>query len=168
MIVPADLRSQGVNLPGTTLALSPLTEGCADLAFGALDLGVDWVAFSFVPKPADVIEPRPDRRPRPRSEKPQALELSTLSSACDAISARGVSASGNREDVPAARELVRAPAVVTYRHPVIVAREYARQHGLLADDPRRGLRRRHRDLRRAARSRQIGDRRTYIRSRRWR
>ena len=41
---------KGVNLPGTLLDLSPLTaKDRADLAFG-LDLGVDWVALSFVQK----------------------------------------------------------------------------------------------------------------------
>src|SRR5246127_5321428 len=39
---------KGVNLPGTVLNLSPLTEkDRADLEFG-LRLGVDWVALSFV------------------------------------------------------------------------------------------------------------------------
>jgi pyruvate kinase len=46
---------KGVNLPHTELSISPLTEkDRADLAFG-LDLGVDWVALSFVQRPADVI-----------------------------------------------------------------------------------------------------------------
>ncbi|MBL1828578.1 pyruvate kinase, partial [Klebsiella pneumoniae] len=49
---------KGVNLPGTLLDLSPLTEkDRADLAFG-LELGVDWVALSFVQKPSDVLEAR--------------------------------------------------------------------------------------------------------------
>jgi pyruvate kinase len=39
---------KGVNLPGVILPLSPLTEkDRRDLAF-ALDLGVDWIALSFV------------------------------------------------------------------------------------------------------------------------
>jgi pyruvate kinase len=47
---------KGVNLPNTDLTISPLTDkDRADLAFG-LDLGVDWVALSFVQRPSDVIE----------------------------------------------------------------------------------------------------------------
>ena len=51
---------KGVNLPGTVLDLSPLTaKDRADLAFG-LELGVDWVALSFVQQPADLIEAKRD------------------------------------------------------------------------------------------------------------
>lgn len=47
---------KGVNLPDTLLALSPITEkDRVDLAFG-LELGVDWVAFSFVQRASDLIE----------------------------------------------------------------------------------------------------------------
>jgi pyruvate kinase len=49
---------KGVNLPGTVLALSPLTpKDHDDLEFG-LKLGVDWVALSFAQKPGDLIEAR--------------------------------------------------------------------------------------------------------------
>ena len=47
---------KGVNIPGSLMDLSPLTpKDRADLAFG-LDLGVDWVALSFVQRPSDLIE----------------------------------------------------------------------------------------------------------------
>jgi pyruvate kinase len=47
---------KGVNIPSAVLDLSPLTaKDRADLAFG-LELGVDWVALSFVQKPGDVLE----------------------------------------------------------------------------------------------------------------
>lgn len=47
---------KGVNLPDTVLALSPITDkDRVDLAFG-LELGVDWVAFSFVQRASDLIE----------------------------------------------------------------------------------------------------------------
>ena len=47
---------KGVNVPSAVLNLSPLTaKDRADLAFG-LELGVDWIALSFVQKPADIIE----------------------------------------------------------------------------------------------------------------
>ncbi|MDH6261776.1 pyruvate kinase [Bradyrhizobium sp. BR13661] len=49
---------KGFNMPGAVLGLSALTEkDRADLSFG-LELGVDWVALSFVQTAADVIEGR--------------------------------------------------------------------------------------------------------------
>ncbi len=49
---------KGVNLPGTLLNLSALSaKDRRDLAF-ALDLGVDWVALSFVQRPEDMAEAR--------------------------------------------------------------------------------------------------------------
>ena len=49
---------KGVNLPGAVIPMSPLTpKDRADLAV-ALDLGVDWVALSFVQRPQDLIEAR--------------------------------------------------------------------------------------------------------------
>ncbi len=107
---------KGVNLPGTMLDLSPLTEkDRADLAFG-LELGVDWVALSFVQKPADVIEAKAliDRRAGlvAKIEKPQALEhLDDIIRLSDAIMvARGdLGVEIPHEDVPGRqKELVRA------------------------------------------------------------
>ena len=47
---------KGVNLPDTLLEMSPITaKDRLDLAFG-LELGVDWVAFSFVQRASDIIE----------------------------------------------------------------------------------------------------------------
>ena len=49
---------KGVNVPGVVLPISPLTEkDHQDLAFG-LELGVDWVALSFVQRPEDIDEAR--------------------------------------------------------------------------------------------------------------
>ena len=49
---------KGVNVPGVVLPISPLTaKDRADLAFG-LELGVDWVALSFVQRPEDIREAR--------------------------------------------------------------------------------------------------------------
>jgi len=49
---------KGVNLPGAVMNISPLTEkDRRDLRFG-LDLGVDWVAMSFVQRPEDIAEGR--------------------------------------------------------------------------------------------------------------
>ena len=49
---------KGVNVPDVTLEMSPLTEkDLEDLRYG-LQMGVDWVALSFVQRPADVAEAR--------------------------------------------------------------------------------------------------------------
>jgi pyruvate kinase len=69
---------KGVNLPGTVLNMSPLTpKDRTDLAFG-LELGVDWVALSFVQRPSDIIEARALVGERAglvaKIEKPSALD----------------------------------------------------------------------------------------------
>ena len=78
---------KGVNVPNLVLPISALTEkDRLDLDF-ALKLGVDWVALSFVQKPADVIEARRIVGERAhilvKMEKPSALhhlsDLVTLS-----------------------------------------------------------------------------------------
>ncbi|VVP02767.1 Pyruvate kinase [Pseudomonas fluorescens] len=49
---------KGVNVPQAVLELSPLTaKDRRDLSFG-LELGVDWVALSFVQRPEDIREAR--------------------------------------------------------------------------------------------------------------
>ncbi len=51
-------NNKGVNVPDVVLPLAALTEkDHRDLAF-VLDLGVDWIALSFVQRPEDVIEAR--------------------------------------------------------------------------------------------------------------
>ena len=118
---------KGVNLPGTLLDLSPLTpKDRADLAFG-LELGVDWVALSFVQKPSDVIEARGliDGRAgvMTKVEKPQALErIDDIIRLSDAIMvARGdLGVEIPHEDVPGRqKELIRACRLAV--KPVIVA-----------------------------------------------
>jgi len=118
---------KGVNLPGTLLDLSPLTEkDRADLAFG-LDLGVDWVALSFVQKPSDVIEARGIIGDRAgimsKIEKPQALErIDDIIRLSDAVMvARGdLGVEIPHEDVPGRqKELIRACRLAV--KPVVVA-----------------------------------------------
>lgn len=70
---------KGVNVPGVLLPISPLTaKDRADLAFG-LELGVDWVALSFVQRPDDVREARAlvDGRAwiMAKLEKPAAIDM---------------------------------------------------------------------------------------------
>ncbi|NPU69724.1 pyruvate kinase [Bradyrhizobium sp. 83012] len=118
---------KGVNLPGTILELSPLTaKDRSDLAFG-LDLGVDWVALSFVQKPSDVLEARGLINGRAgimsKIEKPAALErIDDIIQLSDAIMvARGdLGVEIPNEDVPGKqKELVRACRLAV--KPVIVA-----------------------------------------------
>lgn len=118
---------KGVNLPGTLLDLSPLTEkDRADLAFG-LELGVDWVALSFVQTPSDVLEARGligDRAGiMSKIEKPQALErIDDIIRLSDAVMvARGdLGVEIPHEDVPGRqKELIRACRLSV--KPVVVA-----------------------------------------------
>ena len=70
---------KGVNVPGVLLPISPLTpKDRADLAFG-LELGVDWVALSFVQRPDDIREARALVGERAwimaKLEKPAAIDM---------------------------------------------------------------------------------------------
>ncbi|KAF1055066.1 MAG: Pyruvate kinase [Stenotrophomonas maltophilia] len=81
---------KGVNVPEAVLALSPLTaKDRSDLAFG-LELGVDWVALSFVQRPEDIVEARAligDRaRLMAKIEKPSAVQaIDAIAQLADAI-----------------------------------------------------------------------------------
>jgi pyruvate kinase len=118
---------KGVNVPDAVLPLSPLTpKDRADLAFG-LDLGVDWVALSFVQKPDDILEARALIGKRAgvmaKIEKPAALDrIDDIIALSDAIMvARGdLGVEIPHEDVPGRqKELVRACRLAV--KPVIVA-----------------------------------------------
>lgn len=107
---------KGVNVPGVVLPLSPLTaKDRRDLAF-ALDLGVEWIALSFVQRPADLAEARRLIAGRAailtKFEKPAALEeMDALIELSDAVMvARGdLGVETPPEDVPLAQKrLVRA------------------------------------------------------------
>ncbi|AOE84443.1 pyruvate kinase [Pseudomonas sp. TCU-HL1] len=81
---------KGVNVPEAVLQLSPLTaKDRRDLDFG-LDLGVDWVALSFVQRPEDIVEARELIQGRAflmaKIEKPSAVvHLEEIARLCDAI-----------------------------------------------------------------------------------
>ncbi|HEY5131816.1 MAG TPA: pyruvate kinase [Bradyrhizobium sp.] len=118
---------KGVNVPSAVLDLSPLTaKDRADLAFG-LELGVDWVALSFVQKPGDVIEACGlvgDRAGiMAKIEKPAALEhIDDIIRLSDAIMvARGdLGVEIPLEDVPGRqKELIKSCRLAG--KPVIVA-----------------------------------------------
>ncbi|WP_439862080.1 pyruvate kinase [Pseudomonas sp. MBLB4136] len=81
---------KGVNVPEAVLQLSPLTEkDRRDLSFG-LELGVDWVALSFVQRPEDIREARELIQGKAflmaKIEKPSAVQhLEEIARLCDAI-----------------------------------------------------------------------------------
>ena len=118
---------KGVNIPGGLLALSSLTKkDRADLQFG-LDLGVDWIALSFVQRPEDVAEARKLVAGRAavlaKLEKPAAIErLDEIVDLCDAIMvARGdLGVEMPPEDVPSLqRRIIRTCRAAG--KPVVVA-----------------------------------------------
>ena len=118
---------KGVNIPDAVLPISPLTDkDRKDLALG-LDLGVDWVAASFVQRPRDVLMLREAISGRAglvtKLEKPSAVErLDEIIELSDAIMvARGdLGVELPPEDVPSiSRRIVRACR--SAGKPVIVA-----------------------------------------------
>jgi pyruvate kinase len=104
---------KGVNLPGVLLGLSALTpKDRADLNY-ALDLGVDWVALSFVQQPADMAELREIVQGRAavlaKIEKPRALQrLDEILELCDGVMvARGdLGVEMAPEEVPVAQKTI--------------------------------------------------------------
>ena len=118
---------KGVNVPGVALPISALTDkDRADLAF-ALDLGVDWVALSFVQRSEDVAEGRELVAGRAgilvKLEKPLAIEsLEGIVELADSVMvARGdLGVEMPPEDVPSIqKQIIRACRVAG--KPVIVA-----------------------------------------------
>ena len=118
---------KGLNLPGVALPVTAVTpKDREDLAF-ALELGVDWVALSFVQGPEDI---RTARRLVPEDmaivaklEKPAALDcLEEIIALSDAIMvARGdLGVELAPEDVPAVQKRI-VHAARTAGKPVVVA-----------------------------------------------
>jgi len=114
VVTPGPLSDRkGVNVPSVMLDLSPLTKkDCYDLAF-ALDLGVDWVALSFVQRPEDVAEARRLIEGRAsllaKLEKPTAVDhLFEIVDLADAVMvARGdLGVEVPPEDVPALQKRI--------------------------------------------------------------
>lgn len=81
---------KGVNVPGVLLPISALTaKDRQDLAYG-LQLGVDWVALSFVQRPEDVLEAKALIQDQAwimaKLEKPSAIDhLDAIIEAADGI-----------------------------------------------------------------------------------
>lgn len=104
---------KGVNLPDVVLPLSPLTpKDRKDMKYG-LELGVDWVALSFVQRPEDVVEARKLVGKKAailvKLEKPSAIEsLDDLVDRADAVMvARGdLGVEMPPEDVPSLQKRI--------------------------------------------------------------
>ncbi|MCP5371408.1 MAG: pyruvate kinase [Hyphomicrobiales bacterium] len=104
---------KGVNVPSAVVDVSPLTEkDRGDLQFG-LELGVDWVALSFVQRPEDVAEARKLVAGRAgvlaKLEKPSAIErLTEIVDLSDAVMvARGdLGVELPPEDVPSIQKRI--------------------------------------------------------------
>ncbi|MBB3064724.1 MULTISPECIES: pyruvate kinase [Limibacillus] len=118
---------KGVNVPGVVMPISPITtKDRKDLRF-ALQIGVDWIALSFVQRPEDVAEARRLIAGRAaimiKIEKPQAVErLEELVEVADAVMvARGdLGVELPPEDVPdRQKEIIEACRLAG--KPVVVA-----------------------------------------------
>ena len=129
VVVTAGVLSdrKGLNLPGVTLPIEAVTpKDREDLAF-ALELGVDWVALSFVQGPEDIKAARrlvpDDVAIVAKLEKPAALDcLEEIIALSDAIMvARGdLGVELAPEDVPAVQKRI-VHAARAAGKPVVVA-----------------------------------------------
>jgi pyruvate kinase len=124
------LSKKGVNLPSVTLSVPSVTEKDKDDLRFALELGVDFVALSFIRKPADLIQTRKLMRDLGREvpliakiEKREALDhLGAIINESDAIMiARGdLGVELPLEEVPLIQKRIIAKCKVAAR-PVITA-----------------------------------------------
>jgi len=114
---------KGVNLPDTLLPVSAMTEKDRSDLDAALNLGVDWIALSFVQRADDVAELKKIVRGRAgvlaKIEKPKALEsLAEILDITDALMvARGVelpleTVPGRQKEITRAARKAGKPVVV--------------------------------------------------------
>jgi pyruvate kinase len=123
---------KGVNLPGVPVSAPTMTDKDADDLRFAIELGVDWVAMSFVRRPEDVEEVRQRVRELggeapvlAKLERPEAIErLGDILEAADAVMvARGdLGVEIGPERVPAIQKEIIAAANAQAR-PVVTATE---------------------------------------------
>ncbi len=118
---------KGVNVPGAILPLSALTDKDRRDLEAALNLGVDWIALSFVQRPEDVVEARKLVNGRAavlaKLEKPSAITtLEKIIEIADGVMvARGdLGVELPAEDVPSLQKLIVREARKLGK-PVIVA-----------------------------------------------
>ena len=154
VITGGDLSDRkGVNVPNAVLPMSALTpKDRSDLAF-ALELGVDWIALSFVQRPDDVAEAKKLIAGRTgvlvKLEKPAAIRrLDEIIELSDALMvARGdLGVEMPPEDVPPVqRQIIHACRIAG--KPVVVATQMLESMVACAGaDAGRGVGRRDRGL----------------------
>jgi pyruvate kinase len=131
--------NKGFNIPGVVLPIPALTEKDRKDLVIALDIGVDWIAQSFVQKPEDVAEAMNRFAGRAglmiKIEKPSALTcLDEMIDLCDAVMlARGdLGVEIPPEDVPAVQKKV-VRRVRWAGKPIIVATQMLES---MIDNPR--------------------------------
>ena len=123
---------KGVNLPGVRVSAPSLTEKDIEDLHAAVELGVDWIALSFVRKPEDVVDAKARIAQQggecpviAKLERPEAIEdLTGLLAVSDAVMvARGdLGVEIGPERVPAIQKDIIARANAEGR-PVITATE---------------------------------------------
>lgn len=123
---------KGVNLPGVSVSARSLTEKDREDVRAMVEMGVDWIALSFVRKPDDVVEVREviedlggDQPIIAKLERPEVIEnLNDIVEASDAVMvARGdLGVEIGPERVPALQKEIISLANATGR-PVITATE---------------------------------------------
>lgn len=120
-------NNKGVNVPGVMLPIPALTEKDIRDLHAALDMGVDWIALSFVQRPQDVADARKLVGRRAglmiKLEKPSALDyLDELIDLTDSVMlARGdLGVEIPPENVPSVQKRV-VRAVRNAGKPIIVA-----------------------------------------------
>lgn len=84
------MNRKGVSLPDTIIPVSAMTDKDRSDLDAALDIGVDWIAVSFVQRPEDIAEVRKIVRGRAgvlaKIEKPQAIaQLDEIMEISDAL-----------------------------------------------------------------------------------
>ena len=145
---------KGVSLPDSIIPFSALTPKDRSDLDAALDAGIDWIGLSFVQRPEDIAEAKKITRGRAavmaKIEKPQAVvRLDEIIDLTDALMvARGdLGVEMPLEKVPGIQKQITRAA--RKRRQAGGGRDAdAGEHDLGAGaDPRRGVRRRHRDLR---------------------
>jgi pyruvate kinase len=118
---------KGVSLPDTTVPFSALTEKDHSDLDAALEIGIDWVALSFIQRPEDIAEAKKITRGRAavmaKIEKPQAVaRLDEIMDLADALMvARGdLGVEMPLEKVPGVQKQMTRLGRVTGK-PVVVA-----------------------------------------------
>jgi pyruvate kinase len=118
---------KGVSLPNTTVPFSALTEKDHSDLDAALEIGIDWVALSFIQRPEDIAEAKKITRGRAavmaKIEKPQAVtRLDEIMDLADALMvARGdLGVEMPLEKVPGVQKQMTRLGRVTGK-PVVVA-----------------------------------------------